>query len=64
MKSETLYVDGYGKLRTRLKFRKYNNEFSMSGEKVIEKVMEKLIEEEKYEECIRMKKFKESLNNK
>jgi hypothetical protein len=35
-----------------------------SGEHVIDKVINKLIEEERYEECIRMKKLKESLNNK
>ncbi len=65
MKSNTFYVDVYGRLRTYLKFRRVNYKHKMtSGEHVIDKVINKLIKEERYEECIRMKKLKESLNNK
>lgn len=63
MKSNTFYVDVYGRLRTYLKFRRVNYKIT-TGEHVIDKVINKLIEEERYEECIRMKKLKESLNNK
>lgn len=65
MKSNTFYVDVYGRLRTYLKFRRVNYKYKMtSSEHVIDKVINKLIKEERYEECIRMKKLKESLNNK
>jgi hypothetical protein len=63
MKSNTFYVDVYGRLRTHLKFRRVNYKIT-TGEHVIDKVINKLIKEERYEECIRMKKLKESLNNK
>lgn len=64
MKSKNMYVDTLGKLRIQLKFKTYKHEFKMTGKDVLDKVMERLLREERYEECNRIKKLRESLNNK
>ena len=66
MKLQKMYVDSNGKLRInqQLKFEKYKHEVRMSSKEVLEKVLEKLVKLEKYEECVRIKKLKESLDSK
>lgn len=59
-----MYVDTLGKLRIQSKFKTYKHEFKMTGKDVLDKVMERLLREERYEECNRIKKLRESLNNK